>query len=162
MVEVQKPHLAPLACWQGREPFEAVDDQRMRDVRHAPLWDLAVGEARTVQERRINGGDDRFDLVLSDMAPNLSGMDSIDQPKSMYLAELALDLAQQYLNPGGALVVKLFQGAGFDDLITAMRRSFNTVRLRKPDASFRRRICLQGRIGNPLCPRFTAFTDNFR
>ena len=80
-------------------------------------------------------GEDRFDLVLSDMAPNLSGMDSIDQPRAMYLAELALDLAQQYLKPGGGLVVKLFQGAGFDDLIGAMRRSFKQVRLRKPDAS---------------------------
>ena len=80
-------------------------------------------------------GGDRFDLVLSDMAPNLSGMDSIDQPRAMYLGELALDLAQQNLKPGGSLVVKLFQGAGFDDLIGAMRRSFKQVRLRKPDAS---------------------------
>ncbi len=58
------------------------------------------------------------------MAPNLSGMDSIDQPKSIYLAELALDLAQNYLNPTGAFVVKLFQGAGCDDLIATMRRIF--------------------------------------
>ena len=77
----------------------------------------------------------RFDLVLSDMAPNLSGMDSVDQPKSMYLAELAFDLAQNYLDPAGAFVVKLFQGAGFDELITSFRRSFKSVRMRKPDAS---------------------------
>jgi 23S rRNA (uridine2552-2'-O)-methyltransferase len=76
-----------------------------------------------------------FDLVLSDMAPNLSGMDSVDQPKSIYLAELALDLAQNYLNPTGAFVVKLFQGEGCDELIASLRRIFNTVKLRKPDAS---------------------------
>ena len=87
-------------------------------------------------DRLLSFSDGRhFDLVLSDMAPNLSGMDSIDQPKSIYLAELALDLAQNYLNPTGAFVVKLFQGAGSDDLIAAMRRSFKAVKLRKPDAS---------------------------
>jgi 23S rRNA (uridine2552-2'-O)-methyltransferase len=69
------------------------------------------------------------------MAPNLSGMDSVDQPKSIYLAELALDLAQNYLNPTGAFVVKLFQGEGCDELIASLRRIFNTVKLRKPDAS---------------------------
>lgn len=92
-------------------------------------------EQETLERLLALVGERRFDLVLSDMAPNLSGMDSIDQPKSMYLAELAFELAQQYLKPGGAFVVKLFQGAGFDDLIALLRRSFRTVRLRKPDAS---------------------------
>ena len=75
------------------------------------------------------------DLVLSDMAPNLSGMHSVDQPKSIYLAELALDMAQNHLNPAGAFVVKLFQGEGCDELIASLRRIFDTVKLRKPDAS---------------------------
>ena len=80
-------------------------------------------------------GDRRFDLVLSDMAPNLSGMDSVDQPRSIYLAELAFDLAENFLNSTGVFVVKLFQGAGSEELISSFRRRFRSVKLRKPDAS---------------------------
>jgi 23S rRNA (uridine2552-2'-O)-methyltransferase len=79
--------------------------------------------------------DLRLDLVLSDMAPNLSGMGSVDQPKSIYLAELAFDLARQFLAADGVFVIKLFQGEGFEDLISLLRLSFNSVRFRKPDAS---------------------------
>ena len=80
-------------------------------------------------------GDRRFDLVLSDMAPNLSGMDSVDQPKSMYLAELALELTRKYLQPQGSFVVKLFQGEGFEVLVATLRMTFDSVKFRKPDAS---------------------------
>ena len=80
-------------------------------------------------------GDRRFDLVLSDMAPNLSGMESVDQPRSIYLAELAFDLAENFLNSTGVFVVKLFQGAGSEELISLFRRRFRSVKLRKPDAS---------------------------
>ncbi|MCP4488843.1 MAG: 23S rRNA (uridine(2552)-2'-O)-methyltransferase RlmE [Gammaproteobacteria bacterium] len=76
-----------------------------------------------------------LDLVLSDMAPNLSGMDSVDQPKAMYLAELALDLAQEKLIRNGAFVTKLFHGTGFDGYVSTLRQRFRTVKLRKPDAS---------------------------
>jgi 23S rRNA (uridine2552-2'-O)-methyltransferase len=69
------------------------------------------------------------------MAPNLSGMGSVDQPKSIYLAELAFDLARQFLAADGVFVIKLFQGEGFEDLISLLRVSFNSVRFRKPDAS---------------------------
>jgi 23S rRNA (uridine2552-2'-O)-methyltransferase len=62
-------------------------------------------------------------------------MDSVDQPRSIYLAELALDLAQQFLAADGVFVVKLFQGEGFEDLISLLRQSFKSVRFRKPDAS---------------------------
>jgi 23S rRNA (uridine2552-2'-O)-methyltransferase len=79
--------------------------------------------------------DRRFDLVLSDMAPNLSGMDSVDQPKSIYLAELAFDLAENFLNSTGIFVVKLFQGAGSEELISSFRKRFQSIKLRKPDAS---------------------------
>jgi 23S rRNA (uridine2552-2'-O)-methyltransferase len=79
--------------------------------------------------------DLRLDLVLSDMAPNLSGMGSVDQPKSIYLAELAFDLARQFLAADGVFVIKLFQGEGFEDLIAVLRMSFDSVRFRKPDAS---------------------------
>ena len=80
-------------------------------------------------------GDRPVDLVLSDMAPNMSGMQSVDQPKAAYLAELALDLARECLKPGGAFVVKLFQGEGFDSLVKSMRADFASVKLRKPAAS---------------------------
>jgi len=92
-------------------------------------------EQETLQRLLALCGGRRFDLVLSDMAPNLSGMHSVDQPKSIYLAELALDMAQNHLNPAGAFVVKLFQGEGCDELIASLRRTFDTVKLRKPNAS---------------------------
>lgn len=75
------------------------------------------------------------DLVLSDMAPNLSGVDVIDQPRSMYLAELALDMAGRILKPGGDALIKVFQGAGFQELVQGARGRFGRVRLLKPQAS---------------------------
>jgi 23S rRNA (uridine2552-2'-O)-methyltransferase len=75
------------------------------------------------------------DVVLSDIAPNMSGMDAIDQPRSMYLAELALDFATRVLKPNGAVLIKTFQGAGFQQLVESARRSFHKVRFAKPDAS---------------------------
>jgi 23S rRNA (uridine2552-2'-O)-methyltransferase len=75
------------------------------------------------------------DIVLSDMAPNLSGIDAIDQPRSMYLAELALDLSGQALKPGGSALIKLFQGAGFTELLAGARNKFAKTKLLKPEAS---------------------------
>ena len=80
-------------------------------------------------------GEQKATLVLSDMAPNMSGMDAIDQPKAMYLAELALELARDVLSKGGNYVVKVFQGEGFDEYIRQCRDSFTKVMIRKPDAS---------------------------
>ena len=75
------------------------------------------------------------DVVLSDMAPNLSGNKSVDQPRAMYLCELALDFARQTLNPGGAFFVKVFRGEGFDDFFQTLRTDFSVLKTRKPDAS---------------------------
>ena len=75
------------------------------------------------------------DLVMSDMAPNMSGNPAIDQPCSMYLCELALDMATKLLKPGGSFITKIFQGEGFDDYVKAARIAFKTVKVRKPDAS---------------------------
>ncbi|MBP6514460.1 MAG: 23S rRNA (uridine(2552)-2'-O)-methyltransferase RlmE [Steroidobacteraceae bacterium] len=83
-------------------------------------------------------GDDGADLVLSDMAPNMSGMDVVDQPRAMYLSELALDMALKVLKPGGTLVMKVFQGSGFDALLATARARFTTVKMRKPKASRQR------------------------
>lgn len=77
----------------------------------------------------------RADLVLSDLSPNISGVRVADQARSMGLAELALELAQEILRPGGALVVKLFHGAGFDAWVAAARPIFGDLRIRKPEAS---------------------------
>ena len=75
------------------------------------------------------------DLVISDMAPNVSGVAAVDQPRSMYLCELALDFACQVLKPGGTFVTKVFQGEGFDDYVRDIRSSFQRLVTRKPKAS---------------------------
>ncbi len=75
------------------------------------------------------------DLVMSDMAPNISGMNTVDQPRAMYLAELAADLAYKVLKPGGFFLVKLFQGEGFDQFSKEVKSRFKQVRFIKPKAS---------------------------
>lgn len=75
------------------------------------------------------------DCVLSDMAPNMSGVDAIDQPRAMELSELALDLSSRVLKRDGAALIKVFQGAGFQELVAAARRQFGAVKLLKPEAS---------------------------
>jgi len=80
-------------------------------------------------------GGKRIGLVISDMAPNMSGIDSADQARAMYLAELALDFSVNHLQPGGAFLVKVFQGSGFEDYIKLMRGHFARVVARKPKAS---------------------------
>lgn len=84
-------------------------------------------------ERMLGGS--KVDLVLSDMAPNLSGIATTDQARAAELAELALDFAVKHLKPQGNLLVKAFQGAAFDETLRAMRRRFAAVVARKPDAS---------------------------
>lgn len=78
---------------------------------------------------------DRADLVFSDMAPNMSGMKSVDNARAIYLAELTLELAKETLNPGGAMLVKLFQGEGFEEYLRELRQAFSKVVMRKPKAS---------------------------
>lgn len=75
------------------------------------------------------------DLVISDMAPNKSGIKAVDQPRSMVLAELAVDFAHQVLKPGGYFLAKVFQGEGFDDLLQTLRQAFAKVIVCKPKAS---------------------------
>ncbi|MFT2110747.1 23S rRNA (uridine(2552)-2'-O)-methyltransferase RlmE [Marinomonas sp. 2405UD68-3] len=80
-------------------------------------------------------GDMKADLVISDMAPNMSGNAASDQPQAMYLVELALEMATMVLRPGGNFLVKVFQGAGFDEYLKSMKSEFASVVTRKPDAS---------------------------
>jgi 23S rRNA (uridine2552-2'-O)-methyltransferase len=83
-------------------------------------------------------GNQPVDLVLSDMAPNKSGVDAVDQPRAMHLAELAMDFADRHLKPGGTFLIKLFQGVGFDDYVRQLRRRYAKVVIRKPAASRKR------------------------
>jgi 23S rRNA (uridine2552-2'-O)-methyltransferase len=83
-------------------------------------------------------GGRRVDLVMSDMSPNISGVDVVDQARAADLEALALDFAKRSLGPDGALVMKVFQGAGFQELLAEARRGFRTVRMRKPKASRQR------------------------
>lgn len=80
-------------------------------------------------------GDHPVDLVMSDMAPNMSGVAAVDLPRAMYLVELAVDMATRVLAPKGAFVAKVFQGEGFDELFRTLREQYATVLTRKPEAS---------------------------
>ncbi len=80
-------------------------------------------------------GNSQVDLVISDMAPNMSGTPEVDMPKAMFLCELALDLAERILKPGGNFVIKIFQGEGFDVYLKETRRKFDKIQMIKPDSS---------------------------
>ena len=95
--------------------------------------DFSSDEGLALVENALGGR--KVDLVLSDMAPNLSGVKDADQAKHYALAELALEFAVQWLKPDGAFVVKVFQGAGFEDFVRQARQVFRQVNIRKPDAS---------------------------
>jgi len=92
-------------------------------------------EESVLQQLLMAIGDDTVNWVVSDMAPNMSGIDSVDQPNSMYLAELAFELASQVLGDKGGFLVKVFQGEGFDKFLVDIRRHFKKVVIRKPKAS---------------------------
>ena len=83
-------------------------------------------------------GDEPVDLVLSDMAPNMSGVDTVDQARAMYLSELARDFADSHLKKGGAFLIKLFHGEGFDEFVKDLRPRYQKLVIRKPAASRRR------------------------
>lgn len=95
--------------------------------------DFTEDEPLAALEAALDGG--KVDLVLSDMAPNISGMRAVDQPRAMYLAELALDFAKNWLKPGGDFLVKVFQGEGFDPFLADCRGLFDKVSIKKPSAS---------------------------
>ena len=80
-------------------------------------------------------GDSHVDLVISDMAPNMSGTPAVDMPRAMFLCELALDLAARVLKPGGDFLIKIFQGEGFDVYLKEVRSKFDKVQMRKPSSS---------------------------
>ena len=99
--------------------------------------DFLQGDFReeSVLNALLERGEGKVDVVMSDMAPNFSGMPSVDIPRAMYLVELALDMCRQVLAPKGSFVVKVFQGEGFDEYLREIRSLFNVVKVRKPEAS---------------------------
>ncbi len=107
--------------------------------------DFAADDGLAALERELAG--QKADLVLSDMAPNISGISLADQSRLIGLVELALDFAVNRLKPQGNFLVKVFQGVGFDEFVTAMRKAFAQVQTRKPDASRKgsREVYLLGR-----------------
>jgi 23S rRNA (uridine2552-2'-O)-methyltransferase len=100
--------------------------------------DFVQGDFReegVVASLRLRLGDHRVDLVMSDMTPNISGVRAVDQPRAMHLAELGVEFAAEMLRPGGDLLIKVFQGEGFQQLHADLRRRFASVASRKPLAS---------------------------
>lgn len=119
--------------------------------------DFTEPEALAWLEEKLKSG--RVDLVLSDMAPNISGVMLSDQARHYELCELALDFAVKWLKPDGAFLVKVFQGVGFEDFRAQMRQAFEQVQIRKPDSSRDRstEVYLLGR--RPLAAKETAVTS---
>ncbi len=97
------------------------------------LGDFTEENVLTTLLQKLNGA--KVDVVLSDMAPNMSGNKSVDQPKAMYLCELALDFARLTLSPGGSFFIKVFHGEGFDAFFNELRLEFSILKTRKPSAS---------------------------
>jgi len=119
----------------GRGRVLATDILEMEPLAGVEFLQGDFTSDQVLAELRRRLGAAPVDLVLSDMAPNISGEDDVDQARATYLAELALDLARQVLRPGGDLLVKAFQGAGYEPLVKALRASFASVAVRKPKAS---------------------------
>ena len=113
----------------------ALDIPPMEPIPGAMLMQGDFREADVLDRLRTALENRPVDLVMSDMAPNISGMNAVDQPRAMHLAELALELAIEVLRPGGDLLVKVFQGEGFDDFNRQLRAGFRKVLFRKPKAS---------------------------
>ncbi|KTD42595.1 ribosomal RNA large subunit methyltransferase J [Legionella parisiensis] len=120
---------------QGRGRIVALDILPMDAL---PDVDFVLGDFREdeVLQKLIDLiPEQSVDLILSDMAPNMSGTTAIDIPRAMYLVELAFDFAEKMLKPGGSMLIKIFHGAGFDELVKQARFSFEKVVIRKPSAS---------------------------
>jgi len=123
----------PLAGERGRViGLDLLDMEPVPDVEFIQ-GDFTEDEPLAELEQALRGR--KVDLVLSDMAPNMSGMTAIDQAKAMYLAELALEFVREHLRPGGDFLIKLFQGADFDGFVRDVRSLFEKVSVRKPKAS---------------------------
>ena len=113
----------------------ALDREPMAPIAGVSFTCGDFNDPQTLTMLRSAIGARRIDLVMSDMAPNISGNRAVDQPRAMQLAEEALAFAESVLGEGGSVLIKLFQGEGFEEFVAAARRSFQAVRVIKPRAS---------------------------
>ena len=113
----------------------ALDILPMESIPHVTFIQGDFHEQATLDTLLLTLEQNKVDMILSDMAPNSSGIKTVDQARSMLLAELARDLALTLLTPKGNFLVKVFQGEGFDDYLRSLRQHFKQVLIRKPDAS---------------------------
>ena len=122
-------------CLGGRGRMIALDILPMDALADVTFIQGDFREQAVLDALYAELGDSAVNLVISDMAPNTSGVRSVDQAKSMYLVELVLDFAQSRLAPGGDFLTKIFHGPGFDTLLRSLKSQFLTVQTRKPEAS---------------------------
>lgn len=120
---------------KGNGRVFALDLLEMTPLAGVTFFQGDFREAEVLQQLEDALAGEKVALVLSDMAPNISGIAISDQARAMHLAELALEFAQSWLKPDGALLVKVFHGHGYEDYVRAMREVFRTVATRKPEAS---------------------------
>ena len=125
--------LAPLVGSAGR--VIALDVLEMEPVEGVTFIRGDFSETETLERLEKELAGRRIDLVISDMAPNISGVGLVDQARSTGLAELALEFARDRLKPGGSFLVKMFQGPGVDEFRKQLAEAFSTVAVRKPKAS---------------------------
>lgn len=113
----------------------ALDLLPIEKIKNVDIIQGDFREESVLQELLSLVGTKTVNLVISDMAPNLTGIKTVDQAKAMYLSELVLELSKEVLNAGGDMLVKLFSGAGFDNYISLVRQHFATIVIKKPKAS---------------------------
>lgn len=120
-------------CEKGK--IIALDILPMNSLAHVEFIQGDFREPEIFEQLIHAANDQKADVIVSDMAPNTSGMSSVDQPRAMYLAELSLLLCEKMLKNNGCLVVKVFQGEGYDLFLKNLKTYFKTVTVRKPEAS---------------------------
>ncbi len=123
------------ATLKGRVRIIAVDLLPMDALPDVEFIQGDFQDDKVLQQMLQAVGDSGADLVMSDIAPNISGVRAVDQPRSMYLVELALDMVRTVLKPRGSFICKVFKGAGIDEFVADVRNSFERVRVLKPRAS---------------------------
>ena len=123
---------------QGKGRIVAMDILPMDAIVGVDFMQGDFAEESVLAQLEEMLGEDRPQLVMSDMAPNTTGIADVDHDRSMHLVELSLDFARQRLKPGGDFLVKVFQGRHFQPFVKELRASFGSVKVRKPDASRQR------------------------
>jgi len=120
---------------KGQGKIIALDLLEMQPITGVQFIHGDFREDAVLAQLEATLGESRVDLVIADMAPNISGISDVDQANAMYLTELALDFSYKWLKPGGHFLVKVFNGSGFEEIVKNMRQGFDKVSTRKPKAS---------------------------